>query len=190
MQASLDRIQEVADPGLWRIRPARQRDEIDLPPVQATEIRPQPPSRARRASRRSLGCGRQSRSSSAVACRRQTGWAPAPVDREHLRTPVQTQVQPPGSDRTGSQLSVHVVQVRSAYDDEVDVAQLRASTIAFRSARVGHAIWDGGAIPVEHDRLEAPVEILWHGSADPSSPSACSRVGGPLAAASRDGAPG
>ena len=164
LESRFDRCHEIGDEGLRRVGPCRQRDEVDLSPVQPlSDDLCVKPARTKTLDRQRC-CGRQK----PILLRRRI----SPVDKmrtrsvhgEHFRATIQAQVQLPRSVRARLKLTVDVVKVRPAHDDEIDAGCAQGFGDRPQIGRVGPAIRDGGAVPVEHDRLEALIEVDRRGS--------------------------
>jgi hypothetical protein len=75
-----------------------------------------------------------------------------------LGAAIDAQVEPTGPLRTRLELSVDDTDVRAGNDDEVETERAQLLHQLAQLARIGPAVRNGSAVPVEDDRLEPTVE--------------------------------
>ena len=80
--------------------------------------------------------------------------------REHLRTPVETQVKESRTGWTGLQLAIDVAQVGATHDEDGRAGGTEGFETRSQRTGIGLAVRDRRAVPIEDERLERPVEKL------------------------------
>ncbi len=76
----------------------------------------------------------------------------------HLGATVQREHQAAGRRRTGAELAVDIPDVGSAHHRDLQPGRAERLDELAHPLGVAATVGDGGAVPVEHDRLEAPIE--------------------------------
>ena len=157
-QTPFDSRQQVGEPSLGRIGPCRLRDQVDLPPVQATRDNPGHESTGTQPIDRQLGrtvqLGLLLRGCLAAVDEVDAG----AVDFEHFRTAIEAKVELTRAGRPRRQLTIHIADVGPADDDDVDGRCGEILDQRPHACGVREAVGDGSAVPVEDDGLETPVE--------------------------------
>jgi hypothetical protein len=158
VQPQLDGGQERVDPRLGRIVPLGLRYQVDLAAVQALgdDLGPQAAS-----GEGGNGCLGRPRERGILFGRRFAAMdeADAPLtDPEGLGAPIQAEVEPTGPARSRAELPVDVVDVRAAHDHDLHAGGAQPLDNVFHGGRIGRPVGNGRSVPVEDDRLEAPVD--------------------------------
>ena len=152
----LDGGEKVGDQRLWRIHPVG--NQIDLPAVQplGDDLGVHSAQRQRSNGRRRGPVERR-----VLVAGRVTPVQEVKVLRggaEDLRSAVHEEMEAARSVRTGTQLTVDVPHVGPGDDGEVEAKRAQFLDELAQDTRVGLAVRNSRAVPVENDRLETAVE--------------------------------
>ena len=149
-----DRLEQTADVRLGRVGPRRLGDEVDLAPVEPFGHHPGLEAPLVELPDDHLGGPVERSVLLLVGGAAKDQLRPGGGDLEDLRTPVEAQMQPARPRGSSPQLTVDVADVGAGDNHDVHARGAEGLDAGAYGGGVRGAIGDGGAVPVEDQRLE------------------------------------